>query len=225
MEHAVRSDPPVRVALVDDYEVVVKGLAGLLRSYADDFDIVEMDMHVPVAAEVDIALYDTFAQAQGDSQTVAELVANPRISRVVIYTWNFHEALTRASVEHGVSGYLSKSLPAADLTAALRAVARGETVVSPDPGRSPVVAGDWPGREEGLSARESEVLALITQGLSNAEIAERTYLSINSIKAYIRSAYRKIGVRTRAQAVLWGATHGFLPDRRRLVGRADVGEG
>ena len=90
--------------------------------------------------------------------------------------------------------------------------------MSPDPGRFPVVTGDWPGREEGLTARESEVLALITQGLSNAEIADQTCLSINSIKSYIRGSYRKIDVRTRAQAVLWGATHGFLPDRRRKPG-------
>ena len=208
----------IRVALVDDYEVVLQGLAGMLRSYTDDFDIVELDLHVPVAAPVDIALYDTFAQPQGDSETVTSLIDNPRVSRVVVYTWNFQEALTRTSLEHGVSGYLSKSLPAADLAAALRAVVRGETVMSPDPGRFPVVTGDWPGREEGLTARESEVLALITQGLSNAEIADQTCLSINSIKSYIRSSYRKIDVRTRAQAVLWGATHGFLPDRRRKPG-------
>lgn len=208
----------IRVALVDDYEVVLGGLVSMLRSYADSFDIVEMDMHVPVAAPVDIALYDTFAQAQGDSETVDSLLANPRVSRVVVYTWNFQEALTRASMEHGVSGYLSKSLPAADLAAALQAVSRGEIVISPDPGRAPVVGGDWPGREEGLTARESEVLALITQGRSNADIADQTYLSINSIKSYIRSAYRKIDVRTRPQAVLWGATHGFLPDRQRRPG-------
>ena len=149
-------------------------------------------MHVPVAAPVDIALYDTFAQPQGDSETVRELLANPRVSRVVVYTWNFQEALTLATLGHGVSGYLSKSLTAAELADALRSVARGEIVTSPDPGRLSLVGGDWPGREEGLTARESEVLALITQGLSNTEIADRTCLSINSIKSHIRSAYRKI---------------------------------
>ena len=77
--------------------------------------------------------------------------------------------------------------------------------------------GEWPGREFGLSSRESEVLALITQGLSNQEIAERTYLSINSVKTYIRTAYRKIEVTRRAQAVAWGMRHGFEPDRMRSV--------
>ena len=144
----------IRVALVDDYEVVLQGLASMLRSYTDDFDIVELDLHVPVAAPVDIALYDTFAQPQGDSETVTSLIDNPRVSRVVVYTWNFQEALTRTSLEHGVSGYLSKSLPAADLAAARRAVVRGETLMSPDTGRFPVVTGEWPRRGEGLTARE-----------------------------------------------------------------------
>ena len=77
--------------------------------------------------------------------------------------------------------------------------------------------GEWPGREAGLTAREAEVLALITQGLSNQEIAERSYLSINSVKTYIRTAYRKVGVTRRAQAVVWGMQHGLAPDRTRRV--------
>ena len=62
------------------------------------------------------------------------------------------------------------------------------------------------------------MLALITQGLSNQEIAERSYLSINSVKTYIRTAYRKIGVTRRSQAVVWGMQHGFEPDRLRSRG-------
>ena len=69
------------------------------------------------------------------------------------------------------------------------------------------------------------MLALITQGLSNAEIADRTSLSINSIKSFIRTGYRKIDVTTRAQAVLWGVTHGFLPDRHRTPPRVTASEG
>ena len=78
-------------------------------------------------------------------------------------------------------------------------------------------AGDWPGRSFGLSPREAEILALITQGLTNKEIAGRVYLSINSVKTYIRSAYRKINVERRPQAVLWGVQNGFRPDTLRTV--------
>jgi DNA-binding CsgD family transcriptional regulator len=90
-------------------------------------------------------------------------------------------------------------------------------VVSDPPGRTRSVNGaDWPGRTEGLSDRESEVLALITQGLSNADVARLTYLSPNTVKSYIRTIYRKIGVASRTQAVLWGISNGFAPDRHRI---------
>ena len=64
------------------------------------------------------------------------------------------------------------------------------------------------------------MLALITQGLSNQEIAERSYLSINSVKTYIRTAYRKIGVTRRSLAVGWGLRNGFVPDRARSINSA-----
>ncbi len=65
------------------------------------------------------------------------------------------------------------------------------------------------GHDVGLTPREIDVLSLITQGLSNQEIAEQSYLSINSVKTYIRSAYRRIGVTSRSQAVVWCLQHGF----------------
>ena len=58
----------------------------------------------------------------------------------------------------------------------------------------------------------AEVVALITQGLGNEEIADRMYMSINTVKTYIRTAYRKMGVNSRARAILWGVDNGFRPD-------------
>ena len=84
------------------------------------------------------------------------------------------------------------------------------------------VGGDWPGRGHGLSARQAEIVSLITQGLSNNDIAERTYLSPNTVKSYIREAYRHMGVSSRTQAVLWGIDHGMAPTRMRvLLSQAD----
>jgi DNA-binding NarL/FixJ family response regulator len=68
---------------------------------------------------------------------------------------------------------------------------------------------DYLGQDVGLSPRESSVLALITAGLANQDIADQLYLSVNSVKTYIRSAYRKIGVTCRSQAVAWAMQHGF----------------
>jgi DNA-binding CsgD family transcriptional regulator len=79
---------------------------------------------------------------------------------------------------------------------------------------------DRPVQPAGLSSREAEILALIVQGLSNEEIAERMFLSINTVKSYIRSAYRKAAVNTRAQALLWGVDNGFRSVSFRTVGPA-----
>jgi DNA-binding NarL/FixJ family response regulator len=211
------SHGPVTVALVDDYDVVLSGLAHMLAPYADRVRVVELDANEPVGADVDIALYDTFAQPESDHDEVSVLVASDRARRVVVYTWSFHPDLIAAAHELGVHGYLSKALPARDLVSALEAVHAGETVVSAPPTRARPPSGlDWPGRTEQLTDRESEILALITQGRSNAEVAETTYLSPNTVKSYVRTIYRKIGAASRTQAVLWGVRHGFLPDHDRL---------
>lgn len=73
-------------------------------------------------------------------------------------------------------------------------------------------ATDWPGQSHGLSPREGEVLALIAQGLSNEQIAARAFLSPNTVKSYIRSAYRKIDVTTRTHAVIWALSNDIACD-------------
>ncbi|HEY9293623.1 MAG TPA: response regulator transcription factor [Microlunatus sp.] len=204
----------IRVALVNDYEVVVRGLATMLRSYQDTVQVVELGLGGNLGENVDIAMYDTFANHR-DREEIQALAVNSKAAKLVVYSWNLDPELITAAFADGASGYLSKALPAKELVDALDAVHRG-VLVQPDQSRgrvAAIVGGDWPGREEGLTAREAEVLALITQGLSNQEIAERTHLSLNSIKTYIRSCYRRIGVTTRTNAVLWGVEHGFWPDR------------
>jgi DNA-binding NarL/FixJ family response regulator len=207
---------PVRMAIVNDYEVVVHGVAAMLRSYTDRVEVLELDADAAVVTPVDVALYDTFAQPQGDHEHVRRLVANPRVRKAAVYTWNLEPALRQASLAAGAVGYLSKRLTARELVEALEAIHQGQVIVSPARRSHAPVGGDWPGREEGLTQRESEVLSLITQGLSNNEILDRTGLSLNSVKSYIRSGYRKIGVTTRSRAVLWGVDHGLQPDRLRV---------
>lgn len=210
-------DDAIKVALVDDYDVVVVGLATILEQYRDRVVIAEIDTNRAVEDEVDIVLYDSFAQPESDHDEIEVLVQNPRARRVVIYTWNFHPDLISNARKLGVHGYLSKALPARDLVAALEAVHAGEVVVSDPPRRARSTSGlDWPGRGEGLTDREAEVLALITQGKSNAEVAALTFLSPNTIKSYIRTIYRKIDVTSRTQAVLWGVNSGFTPDHHRI---------
>jgi DNA-binding NarL/FixJ family response regulator len=214
---APRDGDPITVALVDDYDVVVMGVANMFDRYRDRVVVAELDANMALDDTVDIVMYDSFAQPEADYDEIAELAANPRARRVVVYTWNFHPDLVRSARDKGADGYLSKALPARDLVAALEAVHAGETVISEAPSRARSAQGlDWPGRGEGLSDRESEILALITQGKSNAEVARLTYLSPNTVKSYIRTIYRKIDVASRTQAVLWGVRHGFTPDHHRI---------
>jgi len=208
----------ITVALVDDYDVVLLGVARMLEGYRDRVRVVEIDANEAVEDVVDVVLYDSFAQPESDQAEVAVLVANPRARRVVVYTWNFHPELVDSALRQGAHGYLSKTLTARELVEALEAVQAGEVVVSdPQPRARSALGLEWPGREEGLTDREAEVLALITQGKSNAEVAALTCLSPNTVKSYIRNTYRKIDVASRTQAVLWGVAHGFTPDRDRIA--------
>ncbi len=200
---------PMRVAIINDYEVVVRGLADMLRGYAERIHVVEVSTRDGVTTEVDLALYDTYSRPREDPRGIQELDQDDRVGSVAVYTWNFEPELIDGALAAGARGYLAKTLPAKELVNSLERIHAGEVVVSPNPGHTPVVSGDWPGRAEGLSLRESEMVALITQGRSNQEICRLAYLSPNTVKSYIRSAYRKIGITSRSQAVLWGVEHGM----------------
>ena len=206
---------PIRTALINDYPVVVHGLAALLRRYGDVIEVVELNANTTVDEPVDVALFDTFAMSRPNDVEMKELLDNQRIGHLVVYSWNTRPPAIDAALKWGASGYLSKTLPASRLVDALTEVHRGTVVVAAG-ADDKTIAGDWPGREEGLTAREAEVMALITQGLSNKEIADRAGVSINSVKSYLPTAYRRIGVTTRPTAILWGIENGFAPQRMRV---------
>ena len=194
----------------------------MLAPYADRIQVVELDSSVPVIRNVDVTLYDTFGKAQVDGDDINEVVANPCAGKVVIYTWNMHPVLVDEALTKGCAGYLDKGLTGEELVDFLVRIGDGDVIVSPmldvDDHEVPSSdIGQWPGQSVGLSARESEVVALITQGYTNNDIASRSYLSINSVKSYIRSAYRKIGVERRSQAVRWGMENDMLPDHTRIL--------
>jgi translation elongation factor TU len=105
--------------LVNDYDIVVMGIAHILQQYRDRVVIAELDTNVAVSDVVDIVLYDCFAQPESDHDEISVLIRNPRARRVVVYTWNFHPDLIESARRQGVHGYLSKALPARDLVAAL----------------------------------------------------------------------------------------------------------
>ena len=101
---ASRANKPITVALVDGYDVVLMGVANMFNQYRDPVVVAELDSNTAVE-DVDIVLYDSFAQPESDHEAIAVLVANPRARRVVVYTWNFHPAdLIRSAQQQGAHG-------------------------------------------------------------------------------------------------------------------------
>ncbi|MGP9722681.1 response regulator transcription factor [Corynebacterium sp. AOP40-9SA-29] len=217
----IQSSRPLRLRLLNDYEVVVAGLRSILAPYEGRIHIVETDVGTTGARPVDLTLYDTFGLTQADGQEIDAVLADHTAGRVVVYSWNMQADLIQAALDKGCHGYLDKSMGAGVLIECLEAIGEGQVLVSDTAEiagaaeTDPVpVRGIWPGQAEGLTAREAEIVTLITRGMTNVEIAERSFITINSLKSCIRSAYRKMGVERRSQAVRWGMEHGMTPPGR-----------
>src|SRR4051794_34840462 len=106
---------PITVAVVDDYDVVVLGVARMLEQYPERVQVVETSTEAVVDQPVDIVLYDAFAQPESDAADLRVFLDNPLAGRTVVYTWNFHPRLVEQAQKLGVHGYVSKALPARDL--------------------------------------------------------------------------------------------------------------
>lgn len=210
----------LKVAVVNDYEIIVRGVAAMLADH-DSVEVVELDSDLPVARPVDVALYDAFAMPSIEESDVVDLVDRANVGTVVLYTWRANPETVAQARSRGLGGVIVKGEPVATLVQLLHDAHDGKFVTSAHVEKAPPkgqpAARHWPGKDEGLTAREAEVVGLITQGLSNQEIAERMFVSINSIKSYIRAAYRTMGVTSRSQAVLWGVEKGLAPERIRVL--------
>ena len=179
---------PILVALVDDYDVVLTGIASMLDPYRDRVLVAEIDANEPLVDTVDIALYDSFAQPESDHDEIEVLVHSPRANRVVVYTWNFHPDLIEARGGAARTATCPRRCRPANWSRRSRPCTPARrSSANRRRGRAPAAGLDWPGRREGLTDREAEILALITQGKSNAEVAALTFLSPNTIKSYIRT--------------------------------------
>jgi two-component system, NarL family, response regulator LiaR len=195
----------IKVALLNDYEVVVAGLASMLNPYSAEIDVVDLSIGEATPDErVDVALYDSYGRPGLDLERIAETVRQDNVHHVAVFTFDFHARLVSDALECGVTGYLWKGLTSVQLVDALQRIAAGEVVVSaPRPHTHPLDAPElaWPLRHRGLTARESEAVALLVTGLRNREIAAAMYVSIDTVKTHLRNIYRKLGVRNRAEVV------------------------
>lgn len=195
----------IRVAAVDDYEIVVFGLTAMLSQFADRIEVADtIIIGQPVPNPVDVALCDTFGRRDHGFDAVRTLCSQTNVQRVAVYSAPITDALVEKARTAGATGVLSKSLPAAKLIDALERVAQGEVVITLDASPTTPSYGtqhrDWPGRAMGLTERESSVAVLLAEGLSNREIGEALFLSTNTIKTHVRRLLEKLKATNRTKA-------------------------
>jgi DNA-binding NarL/FixJ family response regulator len=204
----------IRVVLADDHPVVREGLRGMLTA-EPDIEVVGEAASGPEAVALaarlrpDVILMD-LRMPGGDGVEATRQLAGSTV--VVLTTYDSDADILRA-VEAGAAGYLLKDTPRAVLADRVRAAARGETVLAPE------VAGRLLGRMRGepaargeqLSARETDVLALVARGLTNAQIGRRLHVSEATVKTHLLRASAKLGVSGRTAAVTRAIETGALP--------------
>ncbi|HUB39299.1 MAG TPA: response regulator transcription factor [Streptosporangiaceae bacterium] len=205
----------VTVLIADDHPVVREGLRGMLaadpaiavvgEAGSGDEAVVMARLHRPDVVLMDLRM----PGGDGVAATSGILAAAPGTRVVVLTTYETDADIVRA-VEAGAAGYLLKDTPRQDLVAAIRAAARGETVLAPTVAGRLVSQLRHPAAES-LSARETEVLALVARGSTNAEIGRALYISEATVKTHLLRAFSKLGVSDRTAAVTTAIELGMLP--------------
>lgn len=189
----------VCVAVANDYELVIAGVKAMLEPFAHKVEVgATLKVGEPLSGPVDLVLFDTFGRTDGAVDGIKRLLDTQGIGKVALYTGTPRQPQIDAAIAAGAAAVLSKARPAASLVEAIVQVHNGEQIVDDAIGHQ---TGPWPGAARGLTARQAEVVALLLQGLSNAEIAASLYVDVNTVKTHLRHAYKALGVRSRAQAL------------------------
>lgn len=205
----------IEVLLVDDHEVVRRGLRELL-SDEPDIEVVaeassaEEALAVAMHVEPDVAVVDV-RLGEGDGVSLCrELRSKPNPPRCLVLTAFDDEEAMVGAIMAGASGYLLKQVRGQDVVNAVREVAAGRSLLDPLTTARVLDKIRHPQQDElsQLTERERSVLALIGDGLSNREIAERLFLAEKTVKNYVTSVLAKLGMQRRTQAAAWVARRG-----------------
>ena len=220
---------PIRVLIADDQRVVREGLS-MLVGLIDDVKVVGVAcdgaeaVRLAEAQQPDVILMDLRMPDLDGIAATAQLRERLPSARVLVLTTYADEDAIVPALQAGALGYLTKDASAEQIETAIRAVHAGQTHLDPAVqerlvaavvSRLPALADPGnlgPGDRkppDGLTIREAEVLSLLASGLSNAEIAQRLYLSHATVKTHINRIFAKTGVRDRAQAVRYAYQHGL----------------
>jgi DNA-binding NarL/FixJ family response regulator len=204
----------IRLVIVDDHPVVRDGLRGMLANQPD-FEVVgvaengEGAVQLASSLKPEVMLLDLRMPVMDGVAALEEIKANnPEVNVLVLTTYD-SDADILPAIEAGATGYLLKDASREELYAAIRAAARGESVLSP--GVAARIIGQMRApAEEKLSTRELEVLQLVAEGNSNSEIAGRLHISQATVKSHLIHIFDKLGVSDRTAAVTVALRRGIL---------------
>ncbi|MDN4597330.1 response regulator transcription factor [Leifsonia virtsii] len=209
---------PIRVAVADDQAIVRDGLVTLL-GLLPDMEVVgeasdgEEAVALAVTEKPDVLLMDLRMPVLDGAAATARVAAEAPGTAVLVLTTYADDASIVGALRAGARGYLTKDAGRTELAAAVRAVASGQSTFAPEVGArivgsltaaapaGPDAAGALLTRFPSLTRREAEVLALVADGLSNAEIAGALFVSVATVKTHINAIFAKLAVRDRAQAI------------------------
>jgi DNA-binding NarL/FixJ family response regulator len=204
----------IRLVIADDHPVVRAGLQGMLTSQPD-FEIVgEATTGVEAVAlttalRPDVVLMDLrMAELDGVAATASIRKQQPETAVLVLTTYDSDADILRA-IEAGAIGYLMKDIPRDQLFAAIRSVAQGKSVLTPEVATRLLRHIQAPDGDA-LSAREIEVLSRVARGASNKEIAHSLHISEATVKSHLLHIFSKLGVADRTAAVTLGLERGLL---------------
>lgn len=195
------TDQPIRLAIISRQEVVARGLTAMLADYPDRIIVTALPSARSRAPGTDVVLYDSICLHNSDGDELLHLIEKTEAA-VLLYSRDMRPDLRARALAMGAKAWVSMSSRSKELVEAIELTAAGKPLPDQE---------ERLGQDVGLSPREVEILALITQGLSNQAIAERLFLTVNTLKSHIRSTYKKIGATSRPQAVAWAMQHGFAP--------------
>ncbi|MGZ4320406.1 MAG: response regulator [Gaiellaceae bacterium] len=214
---------PVRVLIADDQALVRSGFRMIIEA-RDDLEVVGEAEDGGEAArlvaelEPDVVLMDVRMPEVDGIEATRRIVSSSAETRVLVLTTFDLDEYVYAAVRAGASGFLLKDVRPEDLVDAIRLVAEGNALLGPTVTRRLLehFADGEPGTAKAigvLTDREQEILQLVAQGLSNAEVAEKLFLSEATVKSHVSSILRKLGVRDRVQAVIAAYDAGLVRPR------------
>ncbi|MGY1751679.1 response regulator [Blastococcus sp. SYSU D01042] len=205
----------IRVLVVDDHPVVRGGVVGWLAAQPDIDVVGEAGdgleaLAMAAALAPDVVLMDLRMPRMDGATATGRLAADhPGVRVLVLTTYDTDADIVRA-VEAGATGYLLKDTPLPQLADAVRAAARGETVLAP-PVAARLVSRMRAPAADAPTARELEVLAGVARGLTNADIGRELFIGEATVKTHLLRVFAKLGVDDRTRAVLVAVERGLLP--------------